>query len=129
MSRLTDYGHQELVFRKIRAGELPTYNHLRRFVTALVEAGKQTVLFEPPTKEHLEVAGRWERVLEAVTRLITQSFSPDDCRVLSRVCQGDVRGNLARIDLIMKHLHEIKKAMLEAASRQEAARLAQGGET
>jgi len=127
MSRLADHGYQEVVFRKIRAGELPTYNHLRRFVNALVEAGKQTALFDQPKKEQLEVINRWERVLEAVTQLICKSFSPEDCRVLARVCQGDIQLNLTRLDLIMKHLSEIKKAMLEAASRQEAARLTKGG--
>jgi ParB family chromosome partitioning protein len=127
MSRLADHGYQEVVFRKIKAGELPTYNHLRRFVNALVEAGKQTALFDQPKKEHLEVINRWERVLEAVTQLICKSFSPEDCRVLARVCQGDIQLNLTRLDLIMKHLSEIKKAMLEAASRQEAVRLTKGG--
>jgi ParB family chromosome partitioning protein len=125
MSKLADHNYQEIVFRKIKAGEFPTHNHLRRFVNALVDASKQTALFEQPKKDHLEVANRWERVLNAVTRLICKSFSPEDCRVLARVCQGDIQLNLTRLDLIMKHLSEIKKAMLEAASRQEAARLAQ----
>jgi len=128
MSRLEDHGHQEAVFRKIKAGELPTYNHLRCFVSALMEVSKQTLMFEQPKREHLEVASRWERILAAVTRLITQSFSSEDCRVLAKVCRGDIHVNLAKINLIVKHLHQIKKAMLEAASRQEAARLAQGGE-
>ena len=127
MSRLTDHGHQEAVFRKIKAGELPTYNHLRRFVNALVEADKQKAMFESPKKEHLETANRWERVLNAVTRLICKSFSPEDCRVLAKVYHGNTQVNLEKIDLIIKHLNLIKKAMLEAASRQEAARLTKGG--
>ena len=65
---------------------------------------------------------------EAVTRLSTKSFSPEDCRVLAKVHQGNTQVNLEKIDLIVKHLNLIKKAMLESASRQEAARLAQGGE-
>jgi ParB/RepB/Spo0J family partition protein len=128
MSRLADYGDQELVFRKIRAGELPTYNHLRRFVTAMSDARKQTALFALPKKEDLEIVNRWEKVLDAVTGLVCKSFSPEDCRVLARVHQGNTRVNLAKIDLIIQHLHQVKKAMLENASRQEAARLAQGGE-
>jgi len=128
MSRLADHGHQEMVFHKIRAGELPTYNHLRRFVSALVEAGKQTALFEQPKKENLEVINRWERVLEAVTQLICKSFSPEDCRVLAKVCHGNTQLNLEKIDLIIRHLNLIKKAMLENASRQEAITLINGGE-
>jgi ParB family chromosome partitioning protein len=125
MSRLTDHGDQDLIFRKIQAGELSTYNKLRQFVSALLEARKQTVLFEMPKKEHLEVLNRWERVLNAVTRLISKSFSPEDCRVLAKVHQGNTHVNLEKIEMIIKHLNLVKKAMLENASRQEAARLAQ----
>jgi hypothetical protein len=128
ISRLADYGDQELVFRKIQAGELSTYNKLRQFVSALVEARKQTALFEQPKKEHLEVLNRWERVLDAVTRLICKSFSPEDCRVLAKVCHGNTQLNLDKIDLIIRHLNLIKKAMLENASRQEAITLTNGGE-
>ena len=127
MSRLANYGDQELVFRKIRAGELATYNKLRQFVSALVEARKQIALFDLPKKEDLKIISRWERVLEAVTDLICKSFSAKDCQVLAKVCHGDTQVNLDRIDLIIKHLNMIKKAMLENASRQEVARLAQGG--
>jgi len=129
MSRLADHGDQELVFRKIRAGELTTYNYLRRFVNALVTARKQTALFALPNKEDLEIVNRWEKVLDAVTGLVCKSFSPDDCRVLARVHQGNAHLNLTKIDLIIQHLHRIKKAMLENASRQEVSRLAQGGES
>jgi hypothetical protein len=41
------------------------------------------------------------------------------------VHQGNTQVNLEKIDLIIRHLNLIKKAMLESASRQEAARLAQ----
>jgi hypothetical protein len=72
MSRLSEPEEQELVFRKIKAGELPTYNHLRRFVNALVEARKQTALFALPKKEDLEVVSRWEKALDAVTGLVVK---------------------------------------------------------
>ncbi|MDD5643300.1 MAG: ParB/RepB/Spo0J family partition protein, partial [Syntrophales bacterium] len=45
ISRLSDAEDQEVVFRKIKAGELPTDNHLRRFVTAMVDSQKDKVLF------------------------------------------------------------------------------------
>jgi len=125
MSKLADHNYQEIVFRKIKAGEFPTHNHLRRFVNALVDASKQTALFEQPKKEHQEVLNRWERVLNAVTRLICKSFSPEDCRVLAKVHQGNTHVNLEKIEMIIKHLNLMKKAMLENASRQEATRLAQ----
>jgi ParB family chromosome partitioning protein len=129
MSRLSEPEEQELVFRKIKGGELPTYNHLRRFVNALVEARKQTALFPLPKKEDLEVVSRWEKALDAVTGLVVKSFASEDCRVLAKVYQGNTQVNLAKIDLIVRHLNMIKKAMMENAGRQEVMRMAQGEET
>jgi len=127
ISRLQDVEDQEVVFRKIKAGELTTYNYLRRFVNAMVEAKKDKVLFEMPKKQDLEIVSRWEKTLDAVTGLIVKSFSPEDCRVLARVCQGNAQVNLMKIDLIIKHLNMVKKAMMENASRQEVYGLIQGG--
>jgi ParB/RepB/Spo0J family partition protein len=129
ISRLEEVGDQEVVFKKIKAGELPTYNHLRRFVNALMEAKKDQVLFELPKQQDLEIVKRWEKTLDAVTGLIVKSFSPEDCKVLARVCQGNAQVNLMKIDLIIKHLNQIKKAMLENASRQEVYGLMQTGES
>jgi ParB family chromosome partitioning protein len=127
MSRLANLDDQELVFQKIKGGELPTYNHIRRFVNAMVDAKKQVALFALPKKQDLEVVSRWEKVLDAVTGLIVKSFSPDDCRVLAKVYQGNTHVNLEKIDLIIKHLNLVKKAMLENASRQEVYGLINGG--
>jgi len=127
ISRLQDVEDQEVVFRKIKAGELPTYNYLRRFVNAMVESKKDKVLFEMPKKQDLEIVSRWEKTLDAVTGLIVKSFSPEDCKVLARVCQGNAQVNLMKIDLIIKHLNLVKKAMLENASRQEVYGLINGG--
>ena len=106
-------------FRRSGPAELPTYNHLRRFVTALVEAGRRGPFSPCPKKEELEVVSRWEKTLDAVTGLIVKSFAPDDCQVLARVFQGNAQANVLKIDLIVKHLNDIKKALLENASRQE----------
>jgi ParB family chromosome partitioning protein len=127
ISRLSDAEDQEVVFRKIKAGELPTYNHLRRFVTAMVDSKKDKVLFAMPKKQDLEIVSRWEKTLDAVTGLIVKSFSPEDCKVLARVCQGNAQVNLIKIDMIIKHLNLVKKAMLENASRQEVYGIINGG--
>lgn len=129
ISRLKDPGDQEAVFRKIQAGELPSYNHIRRFVNVMVEAKKERTLFALPKKADLEVVSRWEKALDAVTGLIVKSFSPEDCRVLARVVQGNAQVNLLKIDLIIKHLNMVKKAMMENASRQEVASMNGGGES
>jgi hypothetical protein len=94
-----------------------------------VEAKKDQVLFEMPKQQDLEIINRWEKTLDAVTGLIVKSFSPEDCKVLARVCQGNAQVNLMKIDLIIKHLNQIKKAMLENASRQEVYGLRQTGES
>jgi ParB family chromosome partitioning protein len=125
ISRLEDHGEQEVVFQKVKAGQLPTYNHLRRFVNALVDAKKEPFLFAVPKKEDLETVCRWEKTLDAVTGLVVKSFSPDDCRVLARVLNGNSAVNLQKIDLIINHLNLIKKALLDNVSRQEVANLTQ----
>jgi hypothetical protein len=128
ISRLADPGDQEYVFRKVKAGELPTYNHIRKFVSAMVDAKREKPLFAKPKQEELEVVSRWEKTLDAVTGLVLKSFNAEDCKVLARVVQGNVQVNLQKIDLIIKHLNLIKKAMLENASKQEAYGLINGGE-
>jgi hypothetical protein len=129
ISRLQDHEEQGLVFQKIRAGQLPTYNHLRRFVNALVDAKKEPLLFAAPKKEDLEKVSHWEKALDAITGLVVKSFSPDDCRVLTRVLNGNSAVNIQKIDMIISHLNLIKKALLDNVSRQEVASLTQEGGT
>jgi hypothetical protein len=116
-----------VVFQKVKAGQLPTYNHIRRFVNAMLDAKKERFLFAVPKKEDLETVSRWEKVLDAVTGLVVKSFSPDDCRVLAKVMNGNSAVNIQKIDMVITHLNLIKKALLDNASRQEVANLTQGG--
>src|SRR4030042_682668 len=127
ISRLQDHGDQEVVFQKVKAGQLPTYNHIRRFVNAMLDAKKERFLFAAPKKEDLETVSRWEKVLDAVTGLVVKSFSPDDCRVLAKVMNGNSAVNVQKIDMVITHLNLIKKALLDNASRQEVANFTQGG--
>ncbi|MFA5112215.1 MAG: ParB/RepB/Spo0J family partition protein [Desulfobaccales bacterium] len=127
MSRMDDPADQELVFRKIKGGGLPTYNHLRRFVNTILEAKKDRVLFNLPKQKDLETINRWEKALDAVTGLIVKSFSLEDCQVLSKVFRGNAQLNIAKIDLLIKHLDMMRKAMLENSSRQEVAAIIQEG--
>ena len=95
--------------------------------TSWWKSKKERTLFALPKKEDLEVVARWEKSLDAVTGLIVKSFSPDDCRVLATVMQGNVQVNIMKIDLIIKHLNMVKKAMLENSSRQEVVKMSQEG--
>ncbi len=125
ISRLEEHGEQEVVFQKVKAGQLPTYNHLRRFVNAMVDAKKEQFLFAVPKKEDLETVSRWEKALDAVTGLVVKSFSQEDCRVLAKVLNGNSAVNIQKVDLIINHLNLIKKALLDNVSRQEVANLTQ----
>ncbi len=125
MGKLKDYSEQEVVFNKIKAGDFPTANHLRRFVTAMIETKKQSALFATPKREELEIVNRWEKVLASVAGLIMKSFNKDDCRVLAKVWQGNTAKTMQEIDLIVNHLNLIKKAIIDNASRQEAAQIQQ----
>lgn len=101
----------------------------RRFVNALVDAKKEPLLFATPKKEDLEKVSHWEKALDAITGLVVKSFSPDDCRVLARVLNGNSAVNIQKIDMIINHLNLIKKALLDNVSRQEVASLTQEGGT
>ncbi len=90
-----------------------------------MDAQKEQFLFAAPNKEDLETISRWEKALDAVTGLIVKSFSPEDCKVLARVLNGNSAVNLQKIDLIINHLNLIKKALLDNVSRQEVANLTQ----
>ena len=108
MSRLEAPEDQELVFHKIRRGELKGQTQVRRFINALLTARRQQPLFQVSEEKQAEVVTRWEKSLEAVSRLICSSFSPRDCEILARVFQGDTELNLMKIDLLIGHLKMIK---------------------
>jgi ParB family chromosome partitioning protein len=128
ISRLQDAESQEIVFQKIGSGALPTYNHLRKFVSAMIDSKREKTLFVLPKKEDLETISRWEKALDAVTGLLVKSFGPDDCDVLAKVMNGNSAANLQKIDMIVRHLNLIKKALLENASKQEVQSL-KGGDS
>ena len=120
MSRLDAFEDQDLIFQKIRHSELRGQTQVRRFVNALVEARRQQPLFEVSEEKKATIVSRWEKSLEAITKLICSSFSSRDCEILSKVFQGDTELNIAKIDLVMGHLKMIKGALQENLSVREA---------
>lgn len=120
MSRMEDMADQEMIYQKIRNGQLKGQVQVRRFVNALIEARRQRPLFELPSKEkQAEVVNRWERSLEAVSKLVGSSFSSKDCEILAKVYQGDTELNITKIDLVIGHLNMVKAAMLENLSSRQ----------
>jgi ParB family chromosome partitioning protein len=120
MSRLETFEDQDLVFQKIRRGELKGQPQVRRFVNALVEARRQQPLFEVSAEKKAAVVSRWDKSLEAVTKLICSSFSSRDCEILNKVFEGDSELNIAKIDLVTNHLKMIKTALQENLSARAA---------
>ena len=120
MSRLETYEDQDLVFHKIRRGELKGQTQVRRFINALIDARRQKPLFEVSEEKQANIVTRWEKSLEAVSKLICSSFSTKDCEILAKVFKGDTEMNITKIDLVVGHLKMIKEAMLENLSARQA---------
>jgi ParB family transcriptional regulator, chromosome partitioning protein len=123
MSRMEEFDDQDMVFHKIRSGELKGQTQVRRFVNALIEAKRQKSLFEFPKEKDREIITKWDKALESVSKLICNSFSSKDCQVLSKIFNGDAELNITKIDLIVNHLKMVKSALQENLSRQEAYRM------
>lgn len=121
MSRMEEPADQEMIYQKIRNGAIKGQVQARRFVNALIEERRQAPLFDMPTPEkQTEVVSRWERSLEAVSRLVGSSFSSRDCEILAKVYRGDTELNITKIDLVIGHLNMVKAAMLDNLSARQA---------
>jgi len=84
ISRLRDHDDQEVVFRKIKMGDLPTYNHLRRFVNVMVESKKERTLFALPKKEDLEVVARSAPLPSGIVVTVGSRLAPDRWKALEK---------------------------------------------
>jgi ParB family chromosome partitioning protein len=118
MSRLNPE-HQRKLFVLIGQGKADTYNKLRALTTAMIQQEQQPGFFAPPDPKQQEVRAKYDRMLEGVLRLVERSFDAEDMSVLKTALQGNVALNVERIDLIIKHLNKIKRALVEAQSHQE----------
>ena len=118
MSRLKPE-HQRKLFVLIGQGKADTYNKLRALTTAMIQQEQQPGFFAPPDPKQQEVRAKYDRMLEGVLRLVERSFDAEDMSVLKTALQGNVALNVERIDLIIKHLNKIKRALVEAQSHQE----------
>ena len=121
MSRLPR-GQQPLVFRKIRNGELNSYNKLRAYVDGLLNIGVTDEMFtqEEETPEERETLTRLEKMLEQVTALVGETVKDNELVALRKMRRGNLDLNIQRIDLLTQHLGKLKKALTTAAMRQEA---------
>ncbi|WP_449246646.1 ParB/RepB/Spo0J family partition protein [Desulfarculus baarsii] len=113
MSRLEHTDQREL-FRLIGQGKAPDYNRLRALANAMLARNAQPSFFAPPDPKHQEVRAKYDKLLDSVLGLINRSFDADDLSVLRVALQGNLALNIERIDMIVKHLGRVKKALVEA---------------
>lgn len=117
---------QQVVFRKIRDGQLNSYDKLRAFVTAMVNIEETMALFNVPemTAEEQKALTSYERMIEKCMEVVRKAYDDNDLVVLKKVTRANVQTNLDRLDLITKGLSKIRKVLTENVMQQEALELA-----
>ena len=128
MSRVTEHEEQMIVFRKIKDGTLNTYEKLRAFVSGLLDKDIQDNLFELPVlnEEEQDAKTSFERTMERVTRLLKAAFKENELVVLRKVLAGNRDENIERIELMIRDLNKIRKALVQDKVATEAARELKG---
>jgi ParB/RepB/Spo0J family partition protein len=119
MSRL-EPEDQRWLFKKIGDGKAGDYTKLRALASARIAAKQQPSFFAPPDPKQQEVRAKYDKMLESVLGLVNKSFDQEDLSVLKVALQGNVSLNIERIELIIKHLNKIKKALVENQATQQA---------
>lgn len=116
---------QPIVFRKIRNGELNSYEKLRAFVTAMVNIEETAALFDVPamTEEEQTALTSYERMIERCVEVVAKAYDGNDLVVLKKVTRANIQTNIDRLDLIVKGLAKIRKTLTENVMQQTALEL------
>lgn len=116
---------QQVVFRKIRNGELNSYEKLRAFVSAMVNIEETLALFDLPemTEEEQKALTAYEKMIEKCVEVVRKAYDDNELSVLKKVTRANVSVNLERLDMITKGLAKIRKLMVENVMQQEAIEL------
>jgi len=118
MSRV-EHQFQDVMFNKIRDGKLKTYNELRSFTNAIVYHQEQRSFISEPSKDERKVKDKYDRMIEKLLKFINGSFNPDDLSILRAVVKSSLKRNIEQIDEIILYLNKVKKAMVQAESKQQ----------
>jgi ParB/RepB/Spo0J family partition protein len=110
---------QDQVFDKISSGKINTHEKLKSLVNAIIYTREQSSFLSEPTPEEREVNNKYDRMIEQIVRFINRCFNSDDMTVLSAVLTPAAKVNIERIDMIIRHLIKIKRALLQADSKRE----------
>ena len=117
---------QQVVFRKIRDGQLNSYDKLRAFVSALVHIDQTMALFDVPeiTAAEKKALTSYEKMIEKCMEVVRKAYDDNDLVVLKKVTRGNIQINLDRLDLITKGLAKIRKALTENIMQQAVLEMA-----
>ncbi|MFH1058374.1 MAG: ParB/RepB/Spo0J family partition protein [Pseudomonadota bacterium] len=122
MSRLNPENQQRL-FDLIKAGKAQDPGKLRSLAGSLLNREQQGVMFvAEPTEHERKVLSKYDRLVGAILKLVENSLNGEDLSLLKTVLASNLSLNIDRLDLIIKHLHKIKAAMVEAQGAQEVLR-------
>lgn len=113
--------HQVLILKKIRSGELASYNKLRSFVDGLIMAEKQEAIFAftTITEEEKRSINDFSGFLRSIERLII-AIQDNGSVHLKKAAFHSADVTPERIDLIIQHLMKIRKIVLAGASVRDA---------
>lgn len=123
MSRVSGE-EQVIVFRRIKDGTLSTYEKLRAFVNGLLDKAVQEALFELPEldEEEKKTLTAYERSMERVSAFLNKSIRENELTVLRKVLTANRQQNIQRIELMVKDLNKIRKALVQDELQASAAR-------
>jgi ParB/RepB/Spo0J family partition protein len=124
MSRLPQ-AQQDIVFAKIRSGELNTQNKLYAFVTALIAIDSQESIFAltPLSSQESESIMAFSGLMGSIEKFLKQIHQEDRLRHLEKaVLHTDI--STERLDLIIGQLQKIRRTILVGEGVQKAQEIA-----
>lgn len=113
MSRLSREG-QRVLFRRIKEGKADPYTKLRAMADALLFKEQQASFISEPTDREREVKKKYDRIIDSLLNLVSQSFSAEDMSILKSVLDSSIMANIQKIDLIIGYLTKIRRSMIQA---------------
>jgi ParB family chromosome partitioning protein len=119
MSRVSP-GKQSLILRKIKSGELGTYNKLRSFVDGLILVEQQEALFafQSITAEEKKSIEDFEGLLKTIEKFIKATAASGQEHFKKASFHSQVSPE--RLDLIIQHLMKLRKLVLTGTGVKDA---------
>lgn len=112
ISRLPE-NKQDIVFLKVKKGELNTYNKIYAFVTAMINLENQTEIFalSPLTATERESISTFDGLVTSIERFIRKIHEQDTLKHLEKVAfHSNV--NAEKLDFIIHSLQKIRRTIL-----------------